>query len=185
MVHHTQTLHVQRYYVEYWSSCRKFRSCTQHARTYERGRKQLPGWIGKISSRKRTCMEMADPSEVRQFPKRPPSYCALTWSWALAVGGAVIDEGCWIKRADVVEVRTTPLADPYGAVSDGFLRIRGRLSRITLVLRGPFHANQGYRSQWQAAGALNATPQHRGTPKTQRAGPLPARVQWLFHLVRR
>ena len=65
---------------------------------------------------------------------RPKTYRAPTWSWASVEGTIEIfpevhlEEGRWVELCQVSEAKTTPLGeDTTGQVSDGFIKLRGRL----------------------------------------------------------
>ena len=65
---------------------------------------------------------------------RPQTYRAPSWSWA-SVEGTIItfpevrpEEDRWLELCQVLEAKTTPLGeDTTGQVSDGYIRLRGRL----------------------------------------------------------
>lgn len=67
-------------------------------------------------------------------------YVATSWSWA-SVQQPVYREGQGMtgtkvsehRLVSIQEVRTSPIADPFGQVSDGLLQVRGRSWKITLA----------------------------------------------------
>lgn len=65
---------------------------------------------------------------------RPKTYRAPSWSWACVEGIIEIfpevhlDEERWIELCQVLEAKTTPMGeDTTGQVSDGYIKLRGRL----------------------------------------------------------
>ena len=77
---------------------------------------------------------VVDPTEC----SRPEKYCAPTWSWASTKGKVTFasdwdlgNENC----VEILEARTTPIGDPYGQVSGGYLRLSGMLCEVILSER--------------------------------------------------
>lgn len=70
------------------------------------------------------------------FGIRPEAYRAPSWSWA-SIDGVILSGHIPFSDhrdllVDVVEAATTPVVDHWGPVSDGFVRIRGRLVKARL-----------------------------------------------------
>lgn len=77
-------------------------------------------------------------------PKRPKKYRAPSWSWA-SLDGSInwpygpLSSSCSECKmfCSVLDVRTTPMGlDPYGAVKDGFLKVRGVYEQVDVRLIG-------------------------------------------------
>ena len=65
---------------------------------------------------------------------RPKTYRAPSWSWASIEGAIQISpqvspgEERWVELCQILEAKTTPLGqDSTGQVSDGYIKVRGRL----------------------------------------------------------
>jgi hypothetical protein len=62
---------------------------------------------------------------------RPQAYIAPSWSWASILGpsflGIELSDGATSEMAEVLDAETTPIGDPFGQVSHGYIRLRGRL----------------------------------------------------------
>jgi hypothetical protein len=74
-------------------------------------------------------------------PSRPSCFTAPSWSWASVDGAIDLPvtnryRGTAI-RASVVEAEIKAVDDPFGAVSGGYIRIRGPLWEVNVKLIGP------------------------------------------------
>jgi Heterokaryon incompatibility protein (HET) len=76
--------------------------------------------------------------EPRNLCSRPEQYRAPSWSWA-AINGPIyfhyVDDEPHHRLAFIERVETYPISDPFGAVKDGYIRIKGPL--CAAVLKGP------------------------------------------------
>ena len=65
---------------------------------------------------------------------RPSLYRAPSWSWtSLDVGvNTIIYPNPTAFKARVIEAKTTPLGDPFGQVSDGYIRVRCPLYEVAI-----------------------------------------------------
>jgi len=70
--------------------------------------------------------------------RRTVEYCAPIWSWAAGKGAIYQSSMCKISSAlfEILDAETFPIEDPYGQVSGGYIRIRGRICQVTLTEHG-------------------------------------------------
>jgi hypothetical protein len=80
-------------------------------------------------------------TSATEFGARPETYRAPSWSWA-SVDGVISSPHILSSYrtqvlAQVLEAYTIPVADPMGQVRSGSIRLRGRLCRAALKMKGP------------------------------------------------